>query len=77
MNLGNDNEISVAQLAKTVIELTKSDSPIEYRELPSDDPKQRRPDLSTARDLINWQPGVEIQVGLSRTVDYFKKALKI
>lgn len=73
INLGNPNEFSMNQLAKLVIKLTKSKSKIEYTELPKDDPKQRQPDISLAKSKLNWSPSIELEEGLQKTIDYFKK----
>ena len=71
VNLGNDEEFSVESLAGTVVRLCNSASPIEHLPLPTDDPVQRRPDLSRARQLIDWQPSVPLEEGLRRTIAYF------
>ncbi len=74
INLGNPNEFTVLELAKKIIELTNSKSKIIFMDLPADDPTQRRPDISKAKELLNnWQPNIQLQEGLSRTIDYFKK----
>ncbi|MCR9072373.1 MAG: SDR family oxidoreductase [Alphaproteobacteria bacterium] len=75
VNLGNPTESTVLELAETVIRLTKSTSRIEYRPLPEDDPRQRQPDISRARDLLDWQPSVPLEEGLARTVDYFRRVI--
>ena len=72
MNLGNPGEFTIRELAELVIELTGSRSQIEYRPLPSDDPKKRRPDISLARATIGWEPRVQLREGLSRTIAYFR-----
>jgi len=77
MNLGNPEEISVEQLAREIIELTGSKSQVVYRPLPEDDPKIRQPDISSARDVLKWQPKVPREEGLSRTMEYFRKKLGI
>jgi len=74
-NIGNPNEFTVAQLAHIVLEVTGSRSPIEYRELPEDDPKVRKPDISRARAMLGWEPRIELREGVARTVAYFKEAL--
>jgi len=74
-NIGNPNEFTVAQLAHIVLEVTGSRSPIEYRELPEDDPKVRKPDISRARAMLGWEPRIELREGVGRTVAYFKEAL--
>lgn len=75
MNLGNPGEFTIAELAKNVIELTRSGSKIEYRPLPADDPKQRRPDIGKAQRLIHFQPKIALREGLSRTIDNFRERL--
>ena len=74
-NIGNPDEYTVGQLAEIVLELTASDSTIEYRELPTDDPKQRRPDISRARNLLGWEPRVDVRDGVARTIEYFRSLL--
>ena len=74
-NIGNPNEFTVAQLARIVLEVTGSKSTIEYRELPEDDPKVRKPDISRARARLGWEPRVELREGVERTVAYFRKVL--
>jgi dTDP-glucose 4,6-dehydratase len=71
-NIGNPDEYTVAELARIVLELTGSDSPIEYRPLPTDDPKQRRPDISRARAMLGWEPRVTVRDGVARTIEYFR-----
>ena len=75
VNLGNSSEISIAALAEKVIALTGSRATIEYKPLPTDDPVQRCPDLSRARQLIDWQPKVPLEDGLKNTIDYFEESL--
>jgi UDP-glucuronate decarboxylase len=72
VNLGNSNPFTMRELADLVLALTGSRSPIEYRPLPSDDPKQRQPDISLARAKLAWAPTVELREGLTRTIAYFK-----
>lgn len=72
MNLGNPNEFTVLELAKKVIELTHSTSKLIFEPLPADDPRQRQPNIDKAINLLQWQPKIELQAGLSRTIDYFK-----
>src|SRR6266850_2668909 len=71
-NLGNPHEFTVRQLAEKVIGLTGSRSPIVERPLPTDDPKQRRPDITRARALLGWEPTVDLEAGLLTTIEYFK-----
>jgi UDP-glucuronate decarboxylase len=74
VNLGNPVEYSMKQLAELVTRLTKSASPIEYRPLPPDDPRQRQPDIALARSALGWQPRVPVEEGLKKTIDYFQSA---
>lgn len=73
VNLGNPNEFTIAELAELVVELTGSKSRIDYRPLPSDDPKQRCPDIGLAKKHLNWSPTIELREGLMRTIPYFEK----
>ena len=75
INLGNPNEFTMIQLAKKVIELTNSDSKIEYRELPSDDPKIRQPEITKANSELEWEPSVQLEEGLNRTINEFQTRL--
>lgn len=72
LNLGNPGEYTMLDLAETVIRQTGSTSRIVHGPLPADDPKQRRPDISLARNILGWEPTVPLDVGLARTVDYFR-----
>ena len=73
VNIGNPNEMSLSKLARTIIELTDSNSKIVYKVLPTDDPKVRCPDISKAKQLLKWKPQVELEEGLLKTIAYFKK----
>ena len=75
VNMGNPVETSVLEFARRIVELTGSRSKIAFRPLPSDDPKQRQPDISLARQLLSWEPRVPLEVGLRKTIDYFRKLL--
>lgn len=75
VNLGNPHEVTVLALAETIIELAGSSSRIEHRSLPVDDPKQRRPDITRARELLGWEPEVSLADGLRRTLEYFRSVL--
>jgi UDP-glucuronate decarboxylase len=75
INIGNPVEISVGELARRVIEKTGSNAAIEHRELPTDDPRQRQPDIARARELLDWQPEVPLDEGLERTIAYFRNLL--
>ncbi len=72
VNLGNPMEMTVKELAEKVIRLTGSDSPLEYRELPQDDPVRRRPDISLAKTMLGWEPKISLEEGLQETIAYFK-----
>ena len=76
VNLGNPREFTIKSLAEKIIEMTGSKSKIVFQNLPSDDPKQRRPDISKARTALNWTPQIEIEEGLTKTIEYFKAILK-
>jgi dTDP-glucose 4,6-dehydratase len=69
VNIGNPDEFTLLELAKTVIEVTDSRSEIVYEALPTDDPQQRRPDIGRARDLLGWEPTIKLDEGLRRTID--------
>jgi dTDP-glucose 4,6-dehydratase len=71
VNIGNPDELSMLRLAEWIVELTGSDSPVEFVDLPVDDPKVRRPDTTRAEELLDWRPVVPSEVGLRRTVDWF------
>jgi UDP-glucuronate decarboxylase len=73
VNVGNPHEFTIRALAEKVIKLTKSRSKIVYKVLPSDDPKQRQPDISLAKKQLKWKPKVELEEGLKRTIEYFRK----
>jgi UDP-glucuronate decarboxylase len=75
VNLGNPVEITIKELAEEIISLTGSRSPLEYRPLPQDDPKQRCPSIRRAREILNWQPRVPLKTGLERTIAYFERVL--
>jgi UDP-glucuronate decarboxylase len=75
VNLGNPNEFTIHQLAEKVIELTNSPSKIIFKPLPSDDPKQRQPNIDLARQSLNWEPLVQIEAGLMATITYFQNTL--
>ena len=75
VNLGNPTEFTMLELAERVLELTGSDSEIVFRPLPEDDPRQRQPNISRARQLLEWQPTVSLAEGLARTVEYFRELL--
>jgi len=75
INIGNPNEFTIIELAEKVIKMTGSHSQIVYKELPSDDPKQRKPDITLARKLLNWEPTIQLDEGLNNTIEYFRQYL--
>ena len=75
VNIGNPRELTVLEIAKLVLTLTNSASPITHHPLPADDPKVRRPDISRARTVLKWEPQVQLEDALIRTIDYFKKVI--
>lgn len=75
VNIGNPQEITISQLADEVIELTGSASKVEYRPMPTDDPKTRCPDIDLARRRLGWEPEIDRREGLSRTIEYCKQVL--
>jgi dTDP-glucose 4,6-dehydratase len=72
INIGNPREMTIKEIAETIIRMTGSKSKIVYRDLPTDDPKQRRPDITRATTLLNWQPRVQLEEGLVKTIEYFR-----
>jgi len=77
VNLGNPHELSVREFAETIIRLTGSSSPIAFEPLPVDDPKVRQPDVSVARQILDWEPNVSLEDGLSTTIAYFQEKLEV
>ena len=75
INIGNPDEFTIRQLAETVLQMTASRSKLEFRELPEDDPRQRRPDISKAREVLGWEPTVALEKGLEPTIDHFRSEL--
>ena len=73
INLGNPNEFSILELAESIISLAGSKSKIIYKKLPTDDPKQRQPDISKAKNQLDWEPTVELEEGLNKTIEWFSK----
>ena len=74
-NIGNPNEMTVGKLAEKIIELTDSTSEIKYLELPNDDPKQRKPDITKAKTKLNWEPKVNLEEGLTKTITWVEEQL--
>jgi len=76
INLGNPNEFTIQSLAEHVIEMTGSNAKLINKPLPSDDPRQRQPDISLAKKTLDWEPTVQLKEGLRKTIDYFDAFLK-
>jgi len=72
INIGNPHEFTIRELAEQVLELTGSTSELVFRPLPEDDPRRRQPDISRARQALNWEPKISIREGLQRTIEFFK-----
>lgn len=75
VNIGNPNEFTILECAQVVLKVTGSKSKIRYEPLPQDDPKQRQPDITKARQLLGWEPRIDLKTGLGLSLDYFKKAV--
>ena len=75
INLGNTNETTIIEIAKKIINYTKSSSKIIFKSLPEDDPKQRKPDISLAKEKLNWEPKISFEEGIKKTIEYFKSSL--
>ena len=76
VNIGNPREMTIKEIAETIIKMTGAKSKIIYKPLPTDDPKQRRPDITRARTLLHWEPKVALEEGLVKTIDYFRTKVK-
>ncbi|HKD81514.1 MAG TPA: UDP-glucuronic acid decarboxylase family protein [Candidatus Angelobacter sp.] len=77
VNVGNPTEFTILECANLVLKVTGSRSPISYAPLPQDDPKQRRPDISKARELLGWEPKIDLEAGLKLSIEYFQQAIQI
>jgi dTDP-glucose 4,6-dehydratase len=77
VNIGNPTEFTILECAHLVLKVTGSRSPISYEPLPQDDPKQRRPDISKARELLGWEPKIDLEAGLKLSMAYFQQAIEI
>ena len=75
VNIGNPNEFTILECAQMVLKVTGSTSKIRHESLPQDDPKQRRPDIGKARQLLGWEPKIDLETGLRLSLDYFQKAV--
>ncbi len=76
VNIGNPTEMTISEFAQSVLELTESNSTITYKDLPQDDPKVRQPDIRRAKEVLDWEPGVQLRDGLAQTVEYFRQLKK-
>jgi nucleoside-diphosphate-sugar epimerase len=76
VNIGNPVEMTIKQIAETIIRMTGAKSRIIYKPLPTDDPKQRRPDITRARTLLGWEPKVQLEEGLVKTIEYFRTKVR-
>lgn len=76
VNLGNPNEVSILDFSKEILELSKSKSEIRFEPLPQDDPKVRRPDISRARSILDWEPKVPRSEGMKKTLEYFRSRIE-
>jgi len=76
VNVGNPREMTIKEIAETIIRMTGSKSRLVYKPLPTDDPKQRRPDITRARTLLGWEPKVELDEGLVKTIEYFRAKVR-
>ena len=75
VNIGNPNEFTILECAQRVLAVTGSKSQLRYEPLPQDDPKQRRPDISKARNLLGWEPKIALDTGLKMSLEYFREAV--
>ena len=73
VNIGNPGEFTIKELAELIVDMTSTKSKIIYKELPSDDPTRRRPDISLAKEKLNWEPGIALEEGLKKTIEFFKE----
>lgn len=76
VNIGNPREMTIEEIARTIIRMTGTKSKIVYKPLPTDDPKVRQPDITKARALLNWEPKVPLEEGLVKTLEYFKTKVR-
>jgi UDP-glucuronate decarboxylase len=72
INIGNPGEFTILELAEKIIQMTGTTSKIVFQDLPQDDPKQRRPDISRAKTVLSWEPKINLEQGLIKTIDYFR-----
>ena len=72
INIGNPNEITIKTLAEKILDLVETNSKIIYQDLPKDDPTNRKPDITKAKEILKWSPKIDLDIGLIKTIDYFK-----
>ena len=77
INIGNPGEFTVRELADIVLDAIKSDFKIVHLPLPKDDPRQRRPDIAKAREILKWEPRIPLRAGLAKTIAYFAETLRV
>jgi len=77
VNIGNPHEMTIEEIARTIIRMSGSKSKLVYRPLPVDDPKVRQPDITRARTLLGWEPKVGLEEGLTKTLDYFRRKVDV
>jgi UDP-glucuronate decarboxylase len=77
INIGNPGEFTIRQLAEAVLQMVGGKSQLVMMPLPQDDPKQRQPDITLARQMLGWEPKIKLEVGLGRTIEYFRKFLAL
>jgi dTDP-glucose 4,6-dehydratase len=77
VNIGNPTEFTILECARLVLKVTGSSSPITYKDLPQDDPRQRRPDITRARQLLGWEPKINLEAGLKLSLEYFREAIEL
>jgi UDP-glucuronate decarboxylase len=75
VNIGNPNEFTIKELAQRVVSLTGSESKFIFKDLPKDDPKQRQPNITLAKSLLGWEPKIQLEEGLIKTIDYFRNKI--
>jgi UDP-glucuronate decarboxylase len=77
INLGNPGEFTIKQLADEVLKICKSESTLKFMSLPQDDPKQRKPNITKAQELLGWNPTIALREGLEKTVSYFRNRIEV
>jgi UDP-glucuronate decarboxylase len=76
MNLGNPDELAIAEIARRIVAFTGSKSELRFLPLPEDDPRQRRPDISLARKVLHWEPVTPLEAGLAKTIEHFRSVMR-